>query len=487
MQINYSKGGLFVNKEKLRIFLCGVAVGLVLLLLCGSALAASTTRQLTAIYNNIKIYVDGELISPKDVNGKPTEPFIIEGSTYLPVRAVAEALGKPVDWDGPNQSVYIGTKPQIIPQQPQQSLQPLDIGTAKIAIITNDVTQNEEEYRSAQELVTKYGSDKIIHKTWPVKFPEEKEQMIRLLQQIADDKDVKALIINQAVQWTLAALDELLETRNDIFIALVFPHEDPMDVAKRADLILLWDELNMGLTMAQQTKKLGAKTFVHLSFPRHLSHDLISARYGMIKDSCEKLGIDFVNYVVPDPISDIGIVSARQVMLEEVPKLVAQYGKDTAFFCTNCNLQIPLIKAVVDSGAIYPQPCCPSPLHGFPLALGLISSENGWYSEESVFDKFGSVEKVNAEISRILKAKGVSGRVSNWPAPPSMVSTNAAAEYAFKWIKGEVPKQGIDKAALAQCIKGYAGVNATLRDYDDVDGHFPNWQLFLLDYIIYGE
>jgi|GEM_PF-5647381 len=103
-----------MNKEKLRIFLCGVSVGLVLLLLCGSALADATTRQLTAIYNNIKIYVDGELISPKDVNGKPTEPFIVEGSTYLPVRAVAEALGKPVDWDGPNQSVYIGERPTDI-------------------------------------------------------------------------------------------------------------------------------------------------------------------------------------------------------------------------------------------------------------------------------------------------------------------------------------------------------------------------------------
>ena len=45
----------------------------------------------------------------------------------------------------------------------------------KVAIVTNTVSQNEEEYRSAQEMVKKYG-DRIVHVTWPDNFMAEQEQ-----------------------------------------------------------------------------------------------------------------------------------------------------------------------------------------------------------------------------------------------------------------------------------------------------------------------
>jgi hypothetical protein len=78
------------------------------------AVAASIQKQITAYYNGIKIYIDGELITPKDGNGKIVEPFVSDGTTYLPVRAVGEAFGKSVEWDGTTQSVYIGQKPGAV-------------------------------------------------------------------------------------------------------------------------------------------------------------------------------------------------------------------------------------------------------------------------------------------------------------------------------------------------------------------------------------
>ena len=94
-----------------------MAIGAVLALAISvtlPALAASVTKQITAYYNDIKIYVDGSLITPKDVNGNIVDPFIADGTTYLPVRAVGEALGKTVEWDGGTQSVYIGPKPGAV-------------------------------------------------------------------------------------------------------------------------------------------------------------------------------------------------------------------------------------------------------------------------------------------------------------------------------------------------------------------------------------
>ena len=86
---------------------------LVALLCCGVllatvALAAGTyTKTLEAYYRDIKLSVNGALVVPKDVNGNVVDPFIVDGTTYLPVRAVAEALGKNVDWEGESATVLI--------------------------------------------------------------------------------------------------------------------------------------------------------------------------------------------------------------------------------------------------------------------------------------------------------------------------------------------------------------------------------------------
>ena len=76
-------------------------------------LAAGMYKQITVYHNNIKLYVDGALATTKGADGKVVEPFIYEGTTYLPVRAVAEALGKSASWDGATQSVYLGEKPGV--------------------------------------------------------------------------------------------------------------------------------------------------------------------------------------------------------------------------------------------------------------------------------------------------------------------------------------------------------------------------------------
>ena len=79
----------------------------------------------------------------------------------------------------------------------------------------------------------------------------------------------------------------------------------------------------------------------------------------------------FVDATAPDPTGDAGVPGAQQFILEDVPRKIAEYGKDTNFFSTNCAMQEPLIKASLEGGAIYAQQCCPSPYHGYPGALGI--------------------------------------------------------------------------------------------------------------------
>jgi len=365
----------------------------------------------------------------------------------------------------------------------------------KIAIITNTVDQNEEEYRSAEALVAQYGIGKVVHRTWPVQFAQEGEMMISIIQEIAGDPEVKALIINQAVQNTNAAIDKFREARSDVFIVCCSPAENPDDSAARADLVLIPDELMQGETIVMQAKALGADTLAHYSFARHMSVPLLAGRRDIMRTACEREGIKFVDLTAPDPQSDVGMPGAQLYIMQDVPKQVEELGKNTAFFSTNCGMQIPLITQVVETGAIYPQPCCPSPYHGFPTALGIASTiPTGTFNEdgEEIMSLRSLTEVVEA-TKKLLAGKDMSGRLSTWPVPGSMLWTNAGFGYAIKWINGEVPKESgvIDIDALAEVsaeyIKSVVGelIPVDYKTYD-VDGvQFSNFILGMVDYLTY--
>ena len=58
---------------------------------------------------DISVIVDGTKIQTVDVNGNPAEPFLQDGTTYVPVRAVASAMNFAVDWDNDTRTVVIGS------------------------------------------------------------------------------------------------------------------------------------------------------------------------------------------------------------------------------------------------------------------------------------------------------------------------------------------------------------------------------------------
>jgi len=209
-----------------------------------------------------------------------------------------------------------------------------------------------------------------------------------------------------------------------------------------------------------------------------MSQVLLSGRRDLIRQACAEEGIQFVDATAPDPTSDAGVTGAQQFILEDVPKMVARYGDDTAFFSTNCAMQIPLIKAVVDNHAIYPQPCCPSPFHGFPSALGI---------EARGLD----IKYMVDETRKIAADADMLGRLSTWPIPGSMMYTVAGAEYAIRWIKGEVPQTGIDNEALRECMSDYIkeisgdDLDVEMIAYAEGDQVYDNFKLLLVDYLVY--
>ena len=85
-----------------------IIITVILLLTVAIGVSASTGDVIAKLsYNNIRVTLDDSPVELRDSNGESVEPFIIDGTTYLPVRAVAEALGLDVDWDGTTNTVVL--------------------------------------------------------------------------------------------------------------------------------------------------------------------------------------------------------------------------------------------------------------------------------------------------------------------------------------------------------------------------------------------
>ena len=95
--------------KKYRGFFAGMVTMLLIVTMCGTAIATvgKVTKELE--YRNIKVSLDGKILDLKDAAGNSVEPFMFDGTNYLPVRALAESLGLNVAWDGSTNTVVLTT------------------------------------------------------------------------------------------------------------------------------------------------------------------------------------------------------------------------------------------------------------------------------------------------------------------------------------------------------------------------------------------
>jgi len=70
--------------------------------------AQTRNRNVTALMNyELTVRLDGEALTLRDANGNIVQPLSYDGTTYLPLRALAEILGLDVGWDAATQTVSL--------------------------------------------------------------------------------------------------------------------------------------------------------------------------------------------------------------------------------------------------------------------------------------------------------------------------------------------------------------------------------------------
>ena len=307
-----------------------------------------------------------------------------------------------------------------------------------IGIVTGSVSQSEDDRRGAEKFQEMYGEENVKLAIYPDNFTEELETTIQTIVNLADDKYMKAIIVNQAVPGTTEAFRKIKEIRPDILCIAGESHEDLPEIGSAADLVCNNDFVARGYLIIKTAHDLGCDTFVHISFPRHMAYETMSRRVAIMRATCEEFGMNFVLETAPDPTSDVGVAGAQAYLLEHVPEWVQKYGENAAYFCTNDAHTEPLIKQLIEYGGYFIEADLPSPLMGYPGALGIdLTSEAGDFN------------KILKKVESSINEKNGSGRFGTWAYSYGYTQSAGLAQHAMNVIKGQAELKDIDDIARA--------------------------------------
>ncbi|MDR1966357.1 MAG: DUF3798 domain-containing protein [Synergistaceae bacterium] len=341
-----------------------------------------------------------------------------------------------------------------------------------MGIVTGTVSQSEDDLRGAEEMIRLYGDvssgGMVRHLTYPDNFMSEMETTIAQIAGMADDPLMKVIVVNQAIPGTTEGFRKVKEKRPDIICIAGEAHEDPNVITSVADLTTNADFVSRGYLIPHSAKELGAKTFVHISFPRHMSYETLGRRRAIMEEACKDLGINFVFETAPDPTSDVGVAGAQQFILEKVPAWIEQYGKDAAFFCTNDAHTEPLLRQLGVYGGYFVEADLPSPLMGYPGAFGIDLQGNS-----------GDWTAIMKKVEDAVVAAGAGGRMGTWTYSLGFCHTAGLAEFGKLIAEGKA--KITDTKTLLECYGKFSpGAKWNGNYYVDAATQSPMRNFFLV-------
>ncbi len=343
--------------------------------------------------------------------------------------------------------------------------------TYKIGIVTPTLTVSEDEFRAAAEMVQKY-PDLVVHKTLPENFATDKEGCISVVTSLADDPEMKYIIFDNGMEGIIPAFQTIREKRPDI-VTMVSCNDDPKLLNEYVDIAISTDWNRRGETIPTKAHNMGAKTFIHYSFPTHMASESKSVRRDIMKDTCEKLGMEFVEITTPDPQTGNGRAAMLQFLQEDIPRQIEKYGPDTNIFGTNCPMYDVILDEAFEKKFIVAEQCCPTPTQAYPTVLNLEITE----------EDLGDYDKINSMITEKAAEAGMTGRLSGWAMPSSVYIPKFKIELAKHMHENNLkPEDVLSKEFLDNFSKEYM---PTAADFAIAGEGLDHYYMLILEDVYY--
>ena len=285
--------------------LCFV-LGLSTVFSAGIVDAANYTKTLKATYRNIRVSYNGTIKSIDQ------EPFAIDGSTYVPVRAVGELVGANVSWDGTNNLIKItSTASNTVPTDNSAQLtalqQQLATSNYNLALAQREVETLKAElatYKNNTSNPSSSTGTSITSEQLTATEDYLVDNYSEYFRNIEFDFDLRksssylVLTISYDTRNENTAYDELSQTKIDTFIEKVCD-----EIANRhADIDI---EGTIEYTRSSAVEK--------ASFEYNSKKDKVTTDYGLSQKALAdivydvKSSIELQGFVNAFPISDVQV------------------------------------------------------------------------------------------------------------------------------------------------------------------------------------
>ncbi len=327
----------------------------------------------------------------------------------------------------------------------------------------------------AEDLEKHWSRALVEPRYFPLENQGDPEAVSRTLVELAQDSNLRGVVLGEAPGGSVDGVARLRARRPDIFVIALDPHEDLVKMSRVATLTVALNHPARGVTYPTMAHRMGARSLVFFSFPRHQAMSHFSRQHRIISQVTRDLGMILVSDLhAPDPLANPDDRAAIEGYLEKaVDRYLRQYGENTAFMATSNTYGEILASLVRRKGGCALEAVQPSLVMGYPEALGL---------EREARELFGQWRKLLAVEDEKFMALDPPGKLSAWTYPYPHTAMLAMVDIVISAIdqKADIYDLKNVNAALEKYSPGAKWLVSPHTDYA-ADAVIPQVALVLQD------
>ena len=350
-------------------------------------------------------------------------------------------------------------------------------GDYHIGIVTGSANLTADDKGGAHAFILRYGEERVKHVEYPDNFTQDPQIVIDTIVGLAKDPDMKAIIVDPAVDGTAEGFIQVKARRPDILCFAGEAYDNFDDLVYNADLICCNDFISRGYMIVRTAHELGCTSLLHITFARHLVYETVNRRAAVMEEACRDFGMEFRMEYAPDPASYIGVAGAKSYIDENIPEWIEQYGTNSAYFVTSDVYMTPLLEKLLEYGGYFIEGNIPSLLTGYPEVFNL-----------DFTGKESQVYNTVIDVQDAVVQRGGAGRIGGCAYPYGFTICAGLAQHAMNVIDGVSELKDVNDMLKAFEVFS-PGAIWKISEYTsaDPDEHPDNAFLAFQDTIIFDD
>ena len=326
-----------------------------------------------------------------------------------------------------------------------------------ILVLTPGETLAPREFRAAEALAQALPSAgqrvQILHSILPDKTAANESAMASFIATAAGDWRIKALVIDPALPGTAEGFRRAKASRPDLFCVAGDSREDELAIEASADLVVDLDRVHRAWLIPWAARRMGAKAVVAAYTRGEMADPRAQRERAIMSAACSDLGLKYAAMTAPAGMD--AVIYTRAM----TGSWLHDYGKDTALYCSDRALAVPLLSGAIAGGGVMVDAAGSMTRGVYAAALGV-----------DLVPAKGDARKEFQLLEGAITGLGGRGRFGLWDADYAQASVAGLAEFALRVVSGVARKDEMKDLVAALDARSHPAAWLAAYDVDPATG-----------------